>query len=98
MLTMGFYKSIEGFNEGDQGQSIIVDFMWGVDGINKTGVDRFNASQIGTAIWDDDFDMSSVKAQEEVFQLFETLKVQRELLYSEESVFCWITNFKGWLY
>jgi hypothetical protein len=44
MLTMGFYKSVDGFNEGDQGQSIIVDIMWGVSGINKTGVDRFNAS------------------------------------------------------
>jgi hypothetical protein len=44
MLTVGFYKSLNGFNEGDQGQSIIVDIMWGIQGINKTGVDRFNAS------------------------------------------------------
>ena len=62
MLTMGFYKSINGFLEGDQGQSIIVDIMWGVHGIDKTGVDRFNASQIGTSIWDNDFDMSSIEA------------------------------------
>ena len=41
--------------------------MWGVHGIDKTGVDRFNASQIGTAIWDNDFDMSSVEAQNEIF-------------------------------
>jgi hypothetical protein len=32
--------------------------MWGVSGINKTGVDFFNASEIGTAIWDNNFDMS----------------------------------------
>jgi hypothetical protein len=32
--------------------------MWGVKAINKNGVDFFNASQIGTAIWDDNFDVT----------------------------------------
>ena len=41
---VAFDKIVYGFNEGDQAQSIVVDIMWGVKGINKEGVDRFNAS------------------------------------------------------
>ena len=33
--------------------------MWGVDNINKSKVDFFNASDIGEPIWDDTFEMSS---------------------------------------
>lgn len=43
-LTLGFAKAQNGFNTGENGQSIIVDIMWGVIGINRTGTDRFNAS------------------------------------------------------
>ena len=38
--------------------------MWGVEYINKTLVDFYNASDIGTVIWDTDFDMSSPENQE----------------------------------
>jgi hypothetical protein len=36
--------------------------MWGIEGIDNTGIDRFNASQIGTAVYDTNFDMSSEEA------------------------------------
>ena len=49
---VGFEKILFGFNEGDQAQTIVVDIMWGLEGINKTGVDYYNASDIGSAIWD----------------------------------------------
>ena len=62
ILTQSFDKVMNEFNEGDQGQSIVVDIMWGLHGINKTGVDFFNASEIGAAIWDKNFDMSGTKA------------------------------------
>lgn len=62
LLQVSFNKIVNDFNEGDQGQSIVVDIMWGVNGINKTGVDFYNASQIGQAIWDDGFDMSQPQA------------------------------------
>jgi len=63
ILMQSFNQVAYGFNEGDQGQSIMVDIMWGVSDINKTLVDSFNASDIGTVIWDDDFDFSSPAAQ-----------------------------------
>jgi len=72
---------VDGFNEGEQGQSIMVDIMWGINNINKTNVDRFNASQIGTAEWDDTFDLSHPNAQQDVFSLCNTLRGLNDLLY-----------------
>tara|TARA_B110000285_G_C15003175_1_gene552469 strand:+ start:288 stop:695 length:408 start_codon:yes stop_codon:yes gene_type:complete len=57
-VMVAFRKILFGFNEGDQAQTIVVDVMWGVEGINKTNVDYFNASDIGRAIWDKEFDLS----------------------------------------
>lgn len=61
-IVHAFHKIVYGFNDGNAGQSIVVDIMWGVDGINKTGVDFYNASQIGSAIWDKNFNPSSPQA------------------------------------
>jgi len=72
---------ISAYNDGDQGQSIVVDVMWGVDTINKTKVDQFNASDIGTVIWDDTFDFSSPAAQIDVYDLCLNLKKNDEILY-----------------
>jgi hypothetical protein len=38
--------------------------MWGLEDINKTGVDFYNASDFGTAQWDKNFDMSNEIAQQ----------------------------------
>lgn len=57
-VMVAFRKILFGFNEGDQAQTIVVDIMWGVEGINKTNVDYFNASDIGRATWDKEFDLS----------------------------------------
>ena len=41
--------------------------MWGIEGINKTGVDYYNASDIGSALWDKDFDLSPAENQRAVY-------------------------------
>lgn len=43
-LYLAFDSLVFNFHDGDQGQSIVVDFLWGTDGLNKTGVDYYNAS------------------------------------------------------
>ena len=58
-ITQALDKVMTNFNEGQYAQTIVVDIMWGVDNINKTKVDFFNASDIGEPIWDGGFDMSS---------------------------------------
>ena len=35
-----------------------IEFMWGIRGINKAGVDSFNATDIGKVVWDTNFDLS----------------------------------------
>lgn len=46
-VTGAFDVLIGGFNEGKQGQSIVVELMWGLDGIEKGMVDYYNASDLG---------------------------------------------------
>ena len=62
-ITQALDKTMQEFNDGQYAQTIVVDIMWGVENINKTGVDFFNASDIGTAIWDNEFEMSSEESQ-----------------------------------
>jgi hypothetical protein len=57
-LSVALIKNKDGFNEGGVAQGITVDIMWGLKGINKDSVDKFNASDIGTAIWDNEFDIT----------------------------------------
>ena len=65
--THGYQAVISGFNDGAFGQTIAVDFMWGVEGINKTLVDRYNASDIGTVIWDPEFDLTPPENQQQAY-------------------------------
>ena len=55
-ITGAFDVLIGGFNEGSNGQSIVVELMWGLDGIEKSNVDYYNASDLGEAKWKQDFD------------------------------------------
>lgn len=59
-ITRAFDQAAGVFNEGTTAPTITVDVMWGLDGvgINKTGVDFYNASDLGQPIWDLSFDAS----------------------------------------
>ena len=37
---------------------IYVFYFWGVDGLDKTDVNRWDAENMGNIIWDDSFDLS----------------------------------------
>jgi len=94
-VKQAFNKLLYEFNDGDQGQSIIVEFVWGTNGINKTGVDHFNASDIGKPIWDDNFDISHPKSQKAIDDFCQGMKTMDSLLYSKSgSVSCWVDDFK----
>ena len=43
-LSDAFLKHRDDFNEGEQAQTIVVDVMFGVTAIDRTGTDFFNAS------------------------------------------------------
>ena len=94
---LAFDHTLNAFHDGDQGQSIVVDIMWGISGINKTGVDFFNASDIGKPIWDPNFDMSDPQSQIEIYDFCQHLKRLDELLFTPGSINCWIDDFSEWL-
>ena len=77
----------------------MVDFIWGTDGLNKTGVDYFNASQIGTVHWDSQFDLSTAENQQHAYDFCDLLMSQGDLLYAtpENSVTCWLYDFEFYL-
>ena len=62
------------YNKESQGQNSVVDIMWGLEGINKTEVSFYNASDIGTPIYDDSFNFSSAENQLEVYRFCQYLK------------------------
>lgn len=95
-MSVGLNTHLDEFNPGGLPLGITVDVMWGIDGINKTGVDFFNASQIGTPIWDEEFDITLDNNQNETYNLCQHLKTL-EILYDEGMVVCWIDDFKAWL-
>jgi len=80
-LSVAFRKTIDGFNDGDYAQTIVVDIMWGLEGINKTGVDFFNASDLGEAIWDTSFEMSAASSQQQLYDFCMHLRKQKKILY-----------------
>jgi len=50
---MSLDKHLNAFNQNElSAQTIRVDIMWGIAGINKEGVDFYNASDIGKVDWD----------------------------------------------
>ena len=73
--------------------------MWGIEGINKEGVDYYNASDIGTIIWDNEFNMSSTENQQKIYDFCQELKNESHLLYESRntSLSCWIDDFKNFL-
>mmetsp|Transcript_4511 Transcript_4511/g.7685 ORF Transcript_4511/g.7685 Transcript_4511/m.7685 type:complete len:401 (+) Transcript_4511:884-2086(+) len=66
-----------------------VTAYWGVSGIDKSEVSRWDATYIGEAIMDPDFDLSPVEAQQSLLDLCADLVEQDFVL--DRAVTCWTT-------
>jgi hypothetical protein len=78
----------------------VVDIIWGLNGVNKTGVDRFNASDIGIADWDFNFDPTPPESQNQTIDFCEDLMDPKHGLlfsYDGESLECWMLDFKKFI-
>ena len=47
------------FHSGGSGTEFIVEFMWGLSGIDRSGTNRWTSSDIGSAVYDDDFNLAT---------------------------------------
>lgn len=88
---------IGGFNDGKVGQSIVVDLMWGLKGIDKSDVYYYNASDIGEPLWDEEFDMTPSENQLYLYNFCQMIKKKNEMLFHKGSITCWLENFKKYL-
>lgn len=57
------------FHTGEDDDVIKVSIIWGVDGLSRKGVGRWDSANRGKIIWDTDFDMSSTQNQQRVLDI-----------------------------
>jgi len=71
-----------------------VDLSWGIAGLDRSDTNKYDPSDIGTVIWDDDFSLLSAANQQAVLDTCNVLGSNMELVSDREgSVRCWIIDF-----
>lgn len=80
-----------------------VSLFWGVDGLDRSKVSRWDDSNYGDLVWDPGFSASSTQAQEFILNLCEELKKDEGNVNGADSkngggaVTCFMEGFKDWL-
>ena len=78
----------------DDGQ-LTVNFVWGLKGINKEDVGKYDPIDLGKLIWDDNFDITEEINQLRLFDICEALK-KSPLIFDNE-ITCFLYDFKYFL-
>lgn len=71
--------------------AVIVSFIWGVAGLDRSDVGRWDATDLGKVIWDDSFTMSPPENQKFLLDLCDDIDKQDDLVI-ENTVKCWIKD------
>ena len=79
------------YNTGEYDNTIQVNIVWGIAGVDQAGVGRWDASDLGSIVWDDSFDMSSTAAQQRLLDICADLKSSS--LVKDSQVTCWVEDF-----
>jgi len=79
------------YHTGEDDNTIQISFVYGIKGISKKGVSRWDASDRGTVIFDDDFDMSSTVNQQRILDICNGLLTNS--LVKDQKVTCWVKDF-----
>ena len=73
-----------------------VHVFWGVSGVDRTGVDRWNESDIGQVVWDNEFNASDPDAQVALLHACESLPMRPELQIAPGGAECVMGAFYEW--
>jgi protein dispatched 1 len=79
------------YHTGEYDNTIQVNFIWGIEDVDKSGVNRWDASNLGTIEWDNNFDMSSEANQQRLLDICNNLKASS--LVKDQQVTCWVQDF-----
>jgi len=79
------------YHNGENDNSITVSFLWGIKGLDNSGISKWDASNRGTIIWDDDFDLTTSANQQRIYDICQNLKTNS--LVKDSDVTCWIEEW-----
>ena len=71
--------------------SLTVYMFWGIIGLDRSDVDRWDSTDIGTNIYDTEFDMSSEANQQRIVDICNDLRNSSLVLNGQ--VECWVQDF-----
>ena len=84
LATNGFHSAL------DTGK-IEVSFIWGIKSIDKSGVGRWDSSNLGKLIYDDTFNLAPVANQQRILDICTDLR--NSDLVDNRVVTCWLEDF-----
>lgn len=84
----------------DDSRNVNVRVVWGLSGIDREGIGRYNFDDVGEPILDDDFSLVTASAQQRILDSCAYFSEEKGLITSETSiqdrVVCWMKDFAAY--
>eukprot|EP00357_Protocruzia_adherens_P001729 CAMPEP_0115016268 /NCGR_PEP_ID=MMETSP0216-20121206/27324_1 /TAXON_ID=223996 /ORGANISM="Protocruzia adherens, Strain Boccale" /LENGTH=978 /DNA_ID=CAMNT_0002386669 /DNA_START=407 /DNA_END=3343 /DNA_ORIENTATION=- len=89
----------DNFPKGENDGAQITFVVWGLDGVDRSDVNRWDAEDRGDLEWDDSFDMSPPESQQKMADFCDQLKTiqDKDLVQSPDDVTCFLDTFRSYL-
>ena len=62
------------FSQGEDDLIIKVKFIWGADSVDRSSAKKWDSSEFGSLVWDDNFDLAPTANQERIIKICEDLQ------------------------
>ena len=87
-----------GFTQGENDAAAILEFAWGINGLDLSDYRKFDTNKNGEVDFDSTFDMSSEQAQQHLYDFCQNLKSHHGVFKtnSTASVSCFMDDFSEW--
>jgi hypothetical protein len=77
-----------------------VNFVWGIEGINREGTSRWDSTDLGVPLFDDKFNLASQEAQLYFIEVCDEIRTWEDVYVNEfgnRDVVCFMEDFKDWV-
>ena len=85
------------FSTSEEDGLLSLDIAWGVGGVDRGDSSRWEPSEFGSVVWDDDFDLSSPDAQTFLYDQHVALRSNTELVYSQATFVSAVIGFRDYI-